>query len=245
MGQHQSGFVAGFTDGSVQVLSKNIDDETLRNSFHRSDGNVTDIYEFRLDNSRRRGRYGSVRYAPEVRATAVEERAVDDHGHGDHDHDHAHEAEAVKEEAVPVPDDAPRDLPAVEAPRFSPRFPEPPAPEARDGASVEGTMSLDGEPLAGAVIKYYAEGDRRPTAVGNTQDDGTFRLRTATGEPLKPGRYRVSVAKFSAPTADARDAEAALVKLATPKSYAAPATSPLQVEVQGGNNVMDIDLAGE
>ena len=219
-GQHKDGFVAGFTDGSVRYLSQRIDAETLRNLFNRRDGQITETGRYEIGTGRRRGRRHG--HAHAYAAPAAEAH----HDHGDHDHDHAHEeGEAVREVKPDEIREEPREEPALD-----------------EGAKVGGKILLDGAPVEGAVVKYYLAKERRPTAVGTTNADGKFELR-ATGEALRSGTYRVTISKFVAPKAEGREAEAVLSRLVTPKKYASPNTTDLQVEVIGGNNTMNFELA--
>jgi len=216
VGQHKAGFLAAFGDGSVQFLSRHIDGATLLNVFNRRDANVTRIERFRVGRRSRR-HYGHAlgHAAPAAEAHAVEAALHDDvpHGHGE-----------VAEEARPT----------LEAPEARPR--------AEDGAKVEGRVTLDGEPLAGAAIRFYRGDAKRPVAVGVTGEDGSFELRAVGGGPLSAGKYRVAIAKTQ--TIE-RDGEPPSVELLTPKRYASPETSRLQMEVVRGDNVFNFELTGD
>lgn len=58
---------------------------------------------------------------------------------------------------------------------------------------VQGVVTLDGEPLAGATVSFMPVGEGRP-ASGRTDADGRFRLTTSrTDDGALPGEYKVVV----------------------------------------------------
>jgi hypothetical protein len=60
-------------------------------------------------------------------------------------------------------------------------------------AKVEGVVTLDGKPLAGATVSFVPAGEGR-AATGRTGTDGSFRLTTfRTDDGALPGEYRVVV----------------------------------------------------
>jgi hypothetical protein len=61
--------------------------------------------------------------------------------------------------------------------------------------SVEGTVTLDGEPLAGATVVFQPVGEGQP-ATAQTDSDGNFQLVTLKGDKgALPGEYKVLVSK--------------------------------------------------
>ncbi len=68
----------------------------------------------------------------------------------------------------------------------------------RDGpemVKVSGTLTLDGEPVAGAHIRFSPEG-KGPAAFAETDTRGRYQLRTFDpGDGAIPGKYRISVTK--------------------------------------------------
>ena len=63
---------------------------------------------------------------------------------------------------------------------------------------VEGTITLNGEPVAGATVLFFAqEGDSgRIQPAGATDSQGHFALHTKTSVGALPGKYRVSVSRI-------------------------------------------------
>jgi hypothetical protein len=60
--------------------------------------------------------------------------------------------------------------------------------------NVEGIVTLDGEPLAGATVVFTPIGEHGQSATALTESDGSFRLTNAKGEKgALPGEYKVLV----------------------------------------------------
>jgi hypothetical protein len=90
-------------------------------------------------------------------------------------------------------------------------------------ASVEGTVTLNDQPLAGARVIFYLKDDQLIGA--KTQKDGSFRVK---GVPV--GTHKVTVEVL-------REGRSLL-----PPKYASEATSELRVEVKKGANTHDFKL---
>lgn len=64
---------------------------------------------------------------------------------------------------------------------------------------VSGEVTLDGQPVDGATVYFYAVGDAKEgrPATGQTDKEGKFRLSTlGTNDGALPGTYKVVVAKY-------------------------------------------------
>ncbi len=126
---------------------------------------------------------------------------------------------------------------------------------------ITGTVTLDGEPLADAIIQFWHRTDRKLGTLGNhTSTDGSFDV---TPEPsakvvAKPGEYVVTVSKFVDTKSDAvvKLGEGALMPLAligqegrlkslVPERYQDKTTSPLSVRIQKGNNHFQLELISD
>jgi hypothetical protein len=60
--------------------------------------------------------------------------------------------------------------------------------------TVEGVVLLDGQPLAGATVRYVPLDEKGQSANGLTKDDGTFRLTCLNGlDGALPGEYKVVI----------------------------------------------------
>lgn len=113
-------------------------------------------------------------------------------------------------------------------------------------APVEGSVLYRGKPLtSGSVTFLSAEG---PVAVGEIQQDGTFRLSTyGDGDGAPIGTHQVAVSSLREPTAQERAKAAGSEPLenlpAIPQKYFNPATSGLTAEVKSQNEPFRFELA--
>jgi len=108
----------------------------------------------------------------------------------------------------------------------------------RPGASVEGTVTLDGSPLPAARVSFHPDSPG-PVAYGLSLDDGSYRLKTGAKQSgLAPGGYRVTVFALEA----VAGAEEKVGPLLTPPVYGDPATTPLQCQVDAGLNRVPLAL---
>jgi hypothetical protein len=65
---------------------------------------------------------------------------------------------------------------------------------------VEGVVTLNGNPLAGATVQFVPDDGGRP-ANGLTGDDGSFKLTTYnTGDGARAGGYKVTVTVSASPS---------------------------------------------
>ena len=61
--------------------------------------------------------------------------------------------------------------------------------------SVAGKVTVRGMPLANGVVEFVPESDDRQRYAARTDEQGRYRLDGGqTSPPLKPGRYRVTIA---------------------------------------------------
>ena len=67
-----------------------------------------------------------------------------------------------------------------------------------DLANVSGTVTLDGKPLANAMVEFSPDGDGRPST-GSTSSDGSYTLQyTADNSGAKIGGHTVTVSVLGA-----------------------------------------------
>lgn len=114
---------------------------------------------------------------------------------------------------------------------------------------TEGVVTLDGAPVAGAMVTFHPNDEKGPVATGLTSSDGVFELQTyAAADGALPGSYKVTVRKteavapppasndpakhkewmmktmFNRPTKKSRESS-------LPKEYADASKTPLRVSV--------------
>ena len=106
-------------------------------------------------------------------------------------------------------------------------------------ASVYGTVTLDGKPLAAGTVAFHPA-NRGAIAYAGIHSDGTFRLSTGTNQGLAAGEYAVTVVASETPL----PGKAGLVvgKLLTPARYGKPESSGLRFTVTSGNSKIDLGL---
>ena len=102
-------------------------------------------------------------------------------------------------------------------------------------APVEGTVTLDGEPLTTGWVQFTpdtAAGNRGPVAVGPIDTNGRYRLKTDSNETVPDGAvlgtHRVSI-EARAPRTSEIDT---LPRLLIPERYTTAETSGLTAEVK-------------
>ena len=121
---------------------------------------------------------------------------------------------------------------------------------------VTGTVTLDGEPVAGAFIRFTptteGSGDG---ASGISKADGTYTIQTSTGKPgggTTVGKYAVTFSKLEerwdgrtyydesfSPGERVRVMHGVEI---LPVRYTIQTTSPFTVTVERGRNVFDFEL---
>ena len=121
-------------------------------------------------------------------------------------------------------------------------------------APVRGKVTLEGVPVAGAVVAFLPEGEGRP-GIGRTSADGSYEVSTLKpGDGALIGMHRVTVTAIDESGAEVveNDEFASLGEIGgkpqtnkwlAPQRYANADTSGLRFEVQAGQqNTADFDL---
>ena len=120
-------------------------------------------------------------------------------------------------------------------------------------APVEGTVTMDGSPLANASIQFYpVDLEAGKPGYAKTDASGQYKLSTQLGEPGKgttPGEYKVTISStIDVPTSQMRSTESGeLVPITNlqetlPDKYSKPSTTELKATVVVGKNVIDFPL---
>ena len=112
-------------------------------------------------------------------------------------------------------------------------------PDYPETVPVSGTVTLDGQPVAGASVVFTPEAGDLATAT--TDSSGQFQLSTyRLADGAAPGHYRVTVAKTTV-----EPGEDEKVLFLVPKKYGNPDTSGLECDVQLEMSPVQLDLQPE
>jgi hypothetical protein len=109
-------------------------------------------------------------------------------------------------------------------------------------AEVTGKVTYKSEPLTrGQVVFTPEQGTPGPTAVGDIQPDGTYRMKSATFNGAAIGPYKVTVHSRREHTEE-ESAQLKIPPSLIPEKYGQEATSQLTFDVREGKNEYAIDL---
>lgn len=116
-------------------------------------------------------------------------------------------------------------------------------------ATVSGTITLDGQPIAGGprmygTVNFYPESGSGVPAVGIIDGSGRYELKSGSRDGVEPGAYLVGIAvkKITMPTTPEGMPQPTLI---TPKKYASVTESGLREEVKPGSNLFDFALSSK
>ena len=122
-------------------------------------------------------------------------------------------------------------------------------PPKADVHPVIGKVTVDGKALTGCTIVFSTSNPAVGAAggySGEMGDDGSYTIADADGNPgAAPGKYKIS---FTLPMEAAKEAmmagggQSGEATGPFPKEYASSETSPKEVEVKAGDNVIVLAL---
>jgi hypothetical protein len=113
------------------------------------------------------------------------------------------------------------------------------------GATVNGNVRLDGEPLTLGTVTFHPLGEGR-SGYGSIAPDGSYSIHAGNGDGIPAGRYAVTVVALEPPTpSNSPFGMPTPGKHITPPRYASRSTSELTAQVQAGPNRLDLELSGE
>ena len=116
-------------------------------------------------------------------------------------------------------------------------------------ATVSGTVTLDGEPLpqterrTGSIMFFPTGGGAAP--YGMVADDGTYSMQTGGSQGLEVGEYVVTVRVVDIdppPPGQTEYQDPPESTLLTPRRYVDSESTDLKVNVEPGNNTIDLEL---
>lgn len=121
------------------------------------------------------------------------------------------------------------------------------------GATVSGTVMLDGSPVEGATVTFRPESPDGSGAFGMTDAEGKYVLNTSSAVlGVVPGTYKVSVTKMEAAASDApaeddpsyggAPKQQAAPKHLLPEKYSRIESSGLTADVKPGENTVPLEL---
>lgn len=116
-----------------------------------------------------------------------------------------------------------------------------------DVVPVSGTITMRGEPVAGAQVHFAPTDDKGKPANGMTDDAGKYTLKTPKGgEGAVPGEYNVSVSKFLKPDGSpvpegTFPADVGAIE-SIPGTYSSYGHSRLNTTVPAGGGTLDFNL---
>jgi hypothetical protein len=112
-------------------------------------------------------------------------------------------------------------------------------------ASVTGTVTLNGQPLAGgpdvhASICFTPEGGG-PPGISTLDSSGHYSLMTGSAAGIRPGKYMVTISATKMLLSSTPGVPAGGRPM-TPSKYASPKESGLEADIQPGSNSFDFKL---
>lgn len=119
----------------------------------------------------------------------------------------------------------------------------PPAPDLVD---VEGTVTLDQQPLADAIVIFtpegWADGQSARPAAARTDEDGHYRLEFSNNHRgAQPGKYRVGISTYQEFVEDEEGNDLPGTEERVPAVYNSEST--LMAEVTAGSEPIDFELS--
>jgi hypothetical protein len=101
--------------------------------------------------------------------------------------------------------------------------------------STGGSVTLDGQPVEGAVVQFHPDSTEGEFAQALSQSDGSFRARTGNADGVAPGKYRVTVAKFDKSGKKGKQS-------ILPRIYSSTKTTPFRFTIpHGGPITLELD----
>ena len=114
---------------------------------------------------------------------------------------------------------------------------------------VEGVVTLNGEPLDGAMLSFHpvTGGENTRSAAGRTNESGGYTLTADTGLQGRgafAGEYIVTVRKVEHTPVLGGDPRDTTQTLITPRAYSEPNSTPLRATVNPGRNEINFEVTG-
>jgi len=118
------------------------------------------------------------------------------------------------------------------------------------GADVSGRVTLDGDPVKGALVIFTGADGKNPSPLtAQTDDDGNYRLQGNQGGRVPVGKYKATVTKQALPSGKVPTGEKLeqarakeLLVNVLPKAYEDAASTPLLYDFASGKNTINLEL---
>jgi len=123
-----------------------------------------------------------------------------------------------------------------------------------DPVTVRGTVTLNDQPVGGAVIQFFPPSATTPAFTGTSKPDGTYEIVVPAETKAPAGSYKVTVAKYEpkkggkgAPNTEGMDpTQLKMMGLAAnvlPPAYENAQNALLTVEIKPGQVTGDLKLS--
>lgn len=113
------------------------------------------------------------------------------------------------------------------------------------GATVDGVVTLDGNPISPGLITFAPEEPGIAPAVSDLDPKGRFELTTNKKPGVKPGKYRVAIQAFRPPDVPEGQRTMKPSERLVPDKYFDINTSGLEFTVEPGNNTIPVELSSK
>jgi hypothetical protein len=116
-------------------------------------------------------------------------------------------------------------------------------------ASVNGTVTLDGVPLAGgagvdASVGFYPDGHPGAPGIGFLDSNGHYQLMVGSQEGIPPGKYAIAISATRIIMPKEPTGTPGGVPI-TPRRYADSRQSGFRADVKPGSNTFNFDLSSK
>src|SRR5688572_30672551 len=110
----------------------------------------------------------------------------------------------------------------------------------RELVSLTGKVTMDGQPLPGAVVNFFAEGDGA-SGYASVDSSGNYVAKTGSQTGLKPGKYRIAVVAHKPEVVNYQAGPTKPIPI-TPARYANPETSGFSYVLTDSSGSYDLPL---
>jgi len=116
-------------------------------------------------------------------------------------------------------------------------------PEGPQRAAVQGTVTLDGQPIAEGTITFYPTGDTRGPSAGGEIRDGAYSLAAAKGPVVGTCRVEIRARRKTGQTVMVGGIETEQLEQYIPARYNTRST--LTARIEPGRHSIDFPLSSQ